>query len=66
VFQLARIAFADSPGKVHFIPKKGKVQQSGHQSYFACKGQFMGIDTACLECNLARDVIQKIRYEGES
>ena len=66
VFQLARIAFADSPGEVHFIPKKGKVQQGGRQSYFACKGQFVGINTARLECDLARDVIQKMRYEGES
>jgi hypothetical protein len=66
VFHLARIAFADSPGEVHFIPKKGKVQQSGRQSYFACKGQFVGINTARLECDLARDVIQKMRYEGES
>ena len=66
VFQLARIAFADLPGEVHFIPRKGKVQQSGRQSYFACKGQFVGINTARLECNLARDVIQKMRYEGES
>jgi hypothetical protein len=66
VFQLARIAFADSPEEVHFIPRKGKVQQSGRQSYFACKGQFVGINTARLECDLARDVIQKMRYEGES
>ena len=66
LFQLACIAFSDSTGEVHFIPKKGKVQQSGHQSYFACKGQFMGIDTACLECDLVRDVIKKMRYEGES
>ena len=51
-FQLACIAFADSPGEVHFIPKKGKVQQSGCASYFACKGQFMGVNTACLECDL--------------
>jgi hypothetical protein len=29
VFHLACIAHADSPGEVHFIPKKGKVQQSG-------------------------------------
>jgi hypothetical protein len=65
-FHLARIAFANSPGEVHFIPKKGKMQQSGCQFYFTCKGQFVGINTACLECNLARDVIQKMRYEGES
>ena len=66
VFQLVRIAFADLPGEVHFIPRKGKVQQSGRQSYFACKGQFMGINNARLEYDLARDVIQKMRYEGES
>jgi hypothetical protein len=52
VFHLARIVFADSPGEVHCIPKKGKVQQSGRQSYFACKGQFVGINTAHLECDL--------------
>ena len=66
VFQLACIVFADLPGEVHFIPRKGKVQQSGRQSYFACKGQFMGINTARLECDLARDVIQKMRHEGET
>ena len=66
VFHLVCITFADSPGEVHFIPRKGKVQQSGRQSYFACKGQFVGINTARLECDLARDVIQKMRYEGES
>jgi hypothetical protein len=66
VFHLARIAFADSPGEVHFIPRKGRVQPSGRAAYFACKGQFVGINTARLECDLARDVIQKMRYEGES
>ena len=65
VFQLACITFADLPGEVHFIPRKGKVQQSGRQSYFACKGQFVGINTVRLKCDLARDVIQKMRYEGE-
>ena len=66
VFHLARVAFADSPGEVHFIPRKGRVQPSGRAAYFACKGQFVGINTARLECDLARDVIQKMRYEGES
>jgi hypothetical protein len=66
VFQLACIAFTDLPGEVQFIPKKGKVQQSGCQYYFTCKGQFVGINKARLECNLARDAIQKMRYEGES
>ena len=42
------------------------MQQSGSQSYFACMGQFVGINTSCLECDLAQDVIQKMRYEGES
>ena len=40
--------------------------QSGRQAYFACKGQFVGINTARLECDLAQDIIQKMRYEGES
>ena len=66
VLQLARAAFADSPGEIHFIPKRGKTLQSGRQAYFACKGQFVGINTARLECDLARDIIQKMRYEGES
>ena len=66
VFHLARIAFADSPGEVHFIPRKGRVHPSGRAAYFDCKGQFVGINTARLECDLARDVIQKMRYEGES
>jgi hypothetical protein len=66
IFKLAQIAFAHLPGEVHFIPRKGKVQQSGRQSYFACKGQFVGINTARLECDLTRDVIQKMRYKGES
>ena len=38
----------------------------GWQSYFACKGQFVGINTTWLKCDLARDVIQKMQYEGES
>ncbi len=66
VFQLACIAFADLPGEVHFIPRKGKVQQSGCQSYFACKSQFVVINTARLECNLVRVVIQKMRYAAPS
>ena len=64
VLQLARAAFADSPGEIHFIPKRGKTLQSGRQAYFACKGQFVGINTARLECDLTRDIIQKMRYEG--
>ena len=66
VFQLARVAFKDSPGEVHFIPRKGKQLQSGRAAYFACKGQFVGIHTARQETDLARDVISKMQYEGES
>jgi hypothetical protein len=40
VFQLAQIAFADSPGEIHFTRKEGKTLLSGRQAYFACKGQF--------------------------
>jgi hypothetical protein len=60
MFQLARVAFADSPGDIHFTPKKGKLLQSGRQAYFACKGQFGGVNTAHLECDLARGIIQKM------
>jgi hypothetical protein len=60
------VAFADSPGEIHFIPKRGSMLQSGHQAYFTCKGQFIGINNACFECDLVRDVIKKIQYKGES
>jgi hypothetical protein len=53
------------PGEIHFTPKKGKTLQSGRQTYFACKGQFVGINMACLKCDLACDIIQTMRYEGE-
>lgn len=66
VFLLAYIAFANSHGEVHLIPKKGKGLQSGCWAYFACKGQFVGINTAHLECDLAHEVIQKMQYEEES
>ncbi len=56
----------DSPGEIHFIPKRGKTLKSDQQAYFACKGQFVGINTAHLECDLMHDIIQKILYEGES
>ena len=58
VFHLMCLAFADLPGGIHFIPKKGKGLQSGCEAYFACKGQFVGINTALLESNLANEVIQ--------
>lgn len=51
---------------IYFTPKKRKTLQSGRHAYFACKGQFVGINTACLECDLANDIIQKIQYEGKS
>ena len=31
VFWLACVAFKESPGKYHFIPRKGKRLQSGHE-----------------------------------
>jgi hypothetical protein len=33
-------------GRIHFTPKKGKTLQSGRQAYFACKGQYVGVNTA--------------------
>ena len=48
LLHLARVAFADSPGEIHFIPKRGTMLQSGRQAYFACKGEFIGIKTASL------------------
>ena len=66
MFLLAYIAFANSHGEVHLIPKKGKGLQSGCWAYFACKGQFVSINTAHLECDLAHEVIQKMQYEEES
>jgi hypothetical protein len=66
IFHQACIAFADSPGKIHFISKKGKMLQSGCGVYFDRNGQFVGINIVCLECDLAHEVIQKMQYEGES
>ena len=60
------MAFANSPGEIHFIPKKGKTLQSSQQAYFACKDQFAGMNTVHLECDLVQDIIQKMRYEQES
>jgi hypothetical protein len=64
ILQLARVAFADSPGEIHFNPKRASMLQSGRQAYFACKGQFTSINTAHLECGLMQDVIQKMPYKG--
>ena len=36
VFALAQIAFKDSPGKCHFVPRNGKHLQSGRAAYIAC------------------------------
>ena len=65
VLQSVWIAFADSPGEIHFTPKKGRTLQSGRQAYFACKDQFAGVNTACLKCDLARDITHKMHYERE-
>lgn len=48
-----------------FCPKESAKHHSGRQAYFACKGQFVGADTAQQECDLARDTISKMQYEGE-
>ena len=56
----------DSPGEIHVVPKKGRALQSSRQAYFACKGQFVGVNTAHIECDLWSDIIQKMCYEGES
>ena len=66
VFQLASVAFKDSLGECHFIPQKGKRLQSCRKAYFVCKGQFVGIHTACQEGNQARKVISKMQHEGKS
>ena len=66
VFALARIAFKDSPGECHFVPRKGKRLQSGREAYIACKGQFVGINTARQETDMAREIMSKMQYEGES
>jgi hypothetical protein len=66
VLQLAWITFANFLGEIHFTPKKGKTVQSSRQVYFACKGRFVGVNMACLECDLAFNMIQKVCYEGES
>ncbi len=65
VFALAGIAFKDLPGKCHFVPKKGKHLQSRQEAYIAYKEQFVGINTACQECNMGRDIISKMQYKGE-
>lgn len=62
-FQLARVAFKDSPGECHFIPQKGKRWPQGILSH---KGQFVGIHTACQGCNQAHEIILKMHDQGKS
>ena len=46
VFCLASIAFKDSPGGCHFMSKRGVSHHSGRKAFFACKGQFVGKNSA--------------------
>ena len=66
VFRLASVAFKDSPGGCHFVNKRGVIHHSGRKAFFACKGQFVGKDSARRECDYAREAIAKMQYEGES
>ena len=66
VFCLASIAFKDSPGGCHFVSKRGVTHHSGCKAFFACKGQFVGKDSARQECNYAHEAIPKMQYKGES
>jgi len=66
VFALARIAFKDSPGECHFVPRKGKHLQSRWEAYIACKGQFVGINTAWQETDMAWEIMSKMQFEDES
>ena len=66
VFRLASIAFKDSPGGCHFVSKRGVIHTIGRKAFFACKGQFVGKDSARRECDYARKAIAKMQYEGES
>ncbi len=47
-------------------PKKEMKHHSSRQPFFACKGQFVGINAAQQEFNLARKSIHKIQYKGKS
>ena len=66
VFQLAHVAVKDSSGECHFVPKKGVKHHSGHHAFFVCKEKFVGINTACQECDPSCKMIQKMQYKGES
>ena len=66
VFALAQLSFKDSPGECHFVPRKGRRLQSGREAYITCKGQFVGINTAWQETDMAREIMSKMQYEGES
>lgn len=65
IFQLDCVAFIDSPGECHVVPKKGTKHPSSHQAFFACKGQFVSINTPQQEFVLTRQTIQMMQYEGE-
>lgn len=63
VFQLASVAFKDSSGNCHFDPKKGMKRHSSHQSFFACKGQFLALmlpnrNVTCLQDD-PEDAVQR-------
>ena len=62
-FQLAHLAFKDSPGECHFVPKKGAKHHSGRQTFFACKGRFVNINTTPQKFDLARKTNQKMKLQ---
>ena len=53
VFHLASIDSKDSLGGCHFVSKCDMTHHSGHKAFFACKGQFVGKDSACREYDYA-------------
>ncbi len=63
MFALARLAFKDSPGECQFVSKKGKHLQSRQEAYIACKGWFVGMNTAKQECDMVGGVIAKVQYK---
>ena len=48
------------------MSKRVVTHHSGRKAFFACKGQFVGKDSARRECDYAREEIAKMQYEGES
>lgn len=61
VFQLAHVAFMDSPGECHFAPKKGKKHHSSNKLSLPGR-KSCGINNAHQECNLVHETIQKMQY----